>query len=161
MGVRKYRDIRVRGVVYPDVESAAAALNVGPETVRYAIRAGTLHRLGTGRVGPEPMPVRISGRNFKSVAAAAAHFDVGVWVIYRALETGDPDRFLRPRRCNPWKSKPFTIGDLSFPSMRAASRALGFSPNYISVVCSRGSKRGYERILAAAMAHQSQGGGAA
>lgn len=165
MGARIYQSIEIRGVTYPDLNAAADALGVHPNTVRAARRNGRLHRVGTGRVGTEPLPVRIAGQEFESAQAAAAHFGVAVGTVYSAVCDGDPDRIVRPKRYNPWKSQPFSIGGLTFPSMREASRALGFkSEEYIAKAIKRGSRRGQERILAAAMAYaarRDQVGGAA
>ena len=44
MGRRIYRDIEIRGVVYPDAGSAAAAHGVSAQAVRVAVRKGTQHR---------------------------------------------------------------------------------------------------------------------
>jgi hypothetical protein len=154
MGKRRYSDINVRGTVYADANAAADALGVNPNTVRTAYRNGTLHRVGTGRVGPEPMRVQIAGQVFDNVHAAAKHFGCCPRTIWAALGDGDPDRVARLQRYNPWKSKRFQIGTLSFPSMRAASRALGFKDEeFIAKAVKRKSKRGQERILAAAMAY--------
>lgn len=159
------RPVTIRGVTYPNFSAAGKALGVNPNTVRAAYRNGTLHRVGTGRVGPEPMRVRIAGKDFEDVNAAAAHFGVQPGTVYSAICDGDPDRVARPAVYNPWKSKPFTIGGLTFPSMRAASRALGFKDEeFIAKAVKRGSRRGRERILAAAMTYVAQGkhvGGAA
>ena len=38
MGQRKYRDIEIHGVVYPDANAAAAALGVTAGQVRMAVR---------------------------------------------------------------------------------------------------------------------------
>lgn len=164
MGNRIYQDIEIRGVVYPDADAAAAAFGVTADAVRMACRRGTQHRIGTGAVGVEPMRVRIAGRDFETAKAAAAHFGVHTSAVYAAIRDGDPDRVARPAVYNPWKSRRFSIGGLTFPSMSAASRALGFTDEYIAQVMRRGSERGRERILAAAMAYVAQGkhgGGAA
>ena len=152
MGKRKYRDIEIRGVVYEHARAAADALGVKPATVLTAIKKGTLHRVGTGRVGPEPMRVLIKGREFESVVAAAKHYKCDPYTVWAAISDGDPDRIARPQRYNPWKSKPVTIGALRFPSYREASRALGFSnPEYVRVAFKRKSATGMRRIMAAAM----------
>lgn len=152
------RPVEIRGVTYANFSDAARAHGVHPNTVRAAYRNGTLHRVGTGRVGPEPMCVRIAGKDFGDVRAAAAHYGVQPMTVYAAIADGDPDRIARPAVYNPWKSKPFTIGDLTFPSMRAASRALGFKDEeYIAKAVKRGSKKGRERILAAAMQYSMRG----
>jgi len=151
MGKRIYRDFEVRGVVYPDANVAAAALGVTPEAVRIALRKGTAHRLGTGAVGAEPLPVRIRGRVFPSTNAAAAHLGVTPNAIQKALSEGREDQVGLPQRYNGAVSKPVTIGVQTYPSMASASRALGFSAGYVSQALRRQSTVAMQGILAAAM----------
>lgn len=157
MGQRKYQDIEIRGVVYPDVNAAAKALGVSAEAVRIAIRKGTQHRIGTGAVGVEPMRVSIGGQTFENATAAAAHFGVTRHAIYQAINAGRAQGFGKPPRHARLLSKPITIGNIKFSSMDEAGRVLGFGQGYISQVIRRGSKRGHERILAAAMKYAAQG----
>ena len=146
------RSVTIRGVIYPSHSAAGRALAVNANTVRAAQRNGTLHRVGTGRVGPEPMRVLIAGVEFADARAAAAHYGVQVNTVLSAVCDGDPDRIARPRRYNPARSQPITIGGLSFPSKSAASRALGFKDReFVAKALKQGSKKGRERILAAAM----------
>jgi len=159
---RGYRSVTIRGVTYPNLSAAGRALGVSPNTVRAARRKGTLHRVGTGRVGPEPMRVRIADQVFENASAAAAHFGVKVMTVYSAISENDPERIARPKVYNPWKSQPFEVGGLSFPSMREASRALGFkNSEFIAQAIKRGSKKGRERILGAAMRYSDKNGGSA
>jgi hypothetical protein len=154
MGRRVHHDLTIRGVTYADAVAAALALGVCADTVRTAARKGTLHRVGTGRVGPEPMRVQIAGRVFTDVHAAARHHGCCPHTIWAALADGDIDRVARKQRYNPRRSQPFEIGGLSFPSKSAASRALGFKDReFIAKALKRNSKRGMQRILAAAMAY--------
>jgi hypothetical protein len=153
LGKTIYTDIEIRGRVYPDTRTAAMALGVQPETVRFAIKAGRLHRCGTGASHPEPLPVRICGLDFAHARDAARHFGVGVSAVYAALAAGDPDRIGRPPRYNAAKSQPVTIGPLSFPSMRQASLALGFQGDYVSKVLRSGSVTRWQNLLGAAMRH--------
>lgn len=152
MGKRVYTDLCIRGTVYPDAPTAARALGVTPDAVRHAARNGTLHRCGTRRVGAEPLPVRIAGQVFPTAAAAAAHFGVTPGAVYKAVSQGDPDRIASPARYNGAASKPVAIGPHRFASMSEASRALGFHAEFIAHALRRRSKRGMQRILAAAMA---------
>tara|TARA_R110000851_G_scaffold321340_1_gene486690 strand:- start:25813 stop:26355 length:543 start_codon:yes stop_codon:yes gene_type:complete len=145
------RDIEIRGVVYPDLPSAAKACGVTDAAVRSAMRNGTLHRVGLGKTGREPLPVRINGRDYKSAAAAAKHLKCTKSAIYQALSCGREDKVARPQTYNGGASKPITIGTLSFCSHASASRALGFKSDFLSNALSRGSKRGWQRILSAAM----------
>lgn len=152
MGKRIYRDINIRGTVYPDANAAAAAHCVSPDTVRLAVRRGTQHRIGTGAVGAEPMPVRIRGQLFPSAKAAAAHFGITPHAIYKALGEGRVDDVANPPRYNGARSRSVTIGSLRFASMAQASRALGFSSGYVSQALRRPSVATRQRIVGAVMA---------
>lgn len=146
-----YRDIKIRGVTYPDVASAAKALGVGHNTVLKALHKVRLDGVGLGAKGIPAMPVRIRGRDFPSAEKAAKHFGVGRSAIYRALAAGDPDRVGRkpmaPKHC----SKPFSVGGMRWPSLRAASIDLGFAPEFISKVYRYNRRSAKQCILAAAM----------
>ncbi|WP_170335010.1 hypothetical protein [Ruegeria arenilitoris] len=152
MGRRIYRDIEIDGVIYPNVNAVAKAKGVKPDTVRVALRKGTAHRIGVGTGGVEPMSVRIHGRVFADAKAAAKHCGITVGGIYEAIRCGREDRVGLPLFQTSANAKPFTIGTLTFPSMRAASLALGFERGeYISKVLKQKSVRGQQRILKAAM----------
>jgi hypothetical protein len=159
MGKRRYRDIEIRGTVYPTVQDVADALGVTPRAVTMAIRKGTTDRIGTGAVGSEPMPVRIRGRVYPDAGAAAKALGVTRGRIHQAINRGHEDRVGLPPSHNGARAKPVRVGGLDFPSMAAASRALGFRSEYLSRVMTRGSKRGRERILAAAMAYAAKNPG--
>lgn len=155
MGAIRYRDIEVRGEVFPTVRAVAERFGVSGEAVRIAVRRGTQHRIGTGATGVEPMPVLICGIRFASARDAAAHYGVTPHAVYHAISDGDPDRIARPNfvwteENNP-KGRPFKVGGLSFPSMAAADRALGFGQGYVSRAVKTGSKVKWQRIVAAAM----------
>lgn len=145
------RDIEIRGVVYPNLPAAAKACGVTDAAVRSAMRNGTLHRVGLRKPGREPLPVRINGREYKSAAAAAKHLKCTKAAIYQAVSCGREDRVAIRKTYNGGPSKPIKLGTLSFSSHAAASRALGFKSGFLSRALSRGSKRGWQRILAAAM----------
>ncbi|RBO52645.1 hypothetical protein DSD19_13740 [Rhodovulum sp. BSW8] len=152
MATRIYTDLTIRGTTYPDAATAARALGVTPEAVRSAARKGRLDRVGAGRKGVEPMPVRIRGELFADAHAAAARFGVTPQAVWKALADGDPDRIGRPQRRPGRDPHPVEIGGLRFASQRKASRALGFSDDYLSHALTRGGRAARERILAAAMA---------
>lgn len=156
MGKRLYRDIEIRGVVYPTVQAAAQAFGITPKAVTLAISKGTTHRIGTGAVGPEPMPVRVRGKLYPDAGAAAKALGLTRPAIYAAISEAREDRVGLAPVYNVARSKPITIAGMAFPSMASASRALGFQPGFIAKALKRGSKRGQERILAAAMALKAQ-----
>ncbi|WP_286905720.1 hypothetical protein [Roseovarius sp.] len=151
MGRQVYRGIEIRGVVYPDANAAAAALGVSANAVRLAVRKGSQHRIGTGAVGVEPMPICLAGTHFENAEAAAEHFGVTRHAVYQAIASGRAQEFGKPARHARLKSRPIALGNLSFSSMDEACRVLGFERGYISQVKRRGSKVGMQRVLAAAM----------
>lgn len=153
LGLQKV-PVTIHGVTYPSYSAAGRALGLAANTIRHAHKNGSLHRVGCGTPGPEPMRIKIGELVFDSAAAAAHHFKCRPMTVLSAVADGDPIRVARPRRYNPWKSKPFEIGSLRFASMREASRVLGFqNEEFIGKAMRRGSKKGYERIVAAAMAY--------
>ncbi|MCA0851405.1 hypothetical protein [Salipiger thiooxidans] len=152
MGRTIYTNIEIRGKVYADLASAARANGVTSDAVRLAMRRGSLHRVGTGRVGREPMPVRIHGKDFPDAHAAAAHFGVTAQTIWSAINAGDPDRIGRPAAPRQAQEKPVTLHGVTFRSRAEASRALGFkNVEYISRALKRDTPEGRERIRLAVM----------
>lgn len=126
--------IVIRGVEYPDAETAAAALGIKPVTVKKAIRDGKTDRLGLKR-GPEPGMVRVRGRIYKSAATAARALQVSPITIYVAIRRGREDfvGLNRSRKHSIQKpdkrphplSTPVQIGQKTWPSINAAARDLG------------------------------------
>ena len=158
MGIVKHRNLNVRGTVYPDTASAAKGEGVSQEAVYYAIRNGSLDRLGMGTRGPQPYPVRIGARTYPSVKAASRALGISVPAIYSAIHDGDPDRLVRPKRYNP---RPVSAV-FGWPVHLAIAwrRLAGIWGLRIASSsrrsCKKGSKRGWERILAAAMKLEAQ-----
>ena len=148
---RRHANLTIRGVTYRDADHAAAELRVHPATVRAHARAGTLHRCGTGATGVEPTPVRVRGVDFESAEAAAAHFGVHIDVVYRRLRHGCPDDIGLANARGQHIAKPVVIGPVSFRSMRAADRALGFGNDYVQKAFKRNSETMLQRVLSAAM----------
>lgn len=152
MGETRYRDLEIRGVKYETAAAAAAALGVSSDAVRIAAKRGTLHRVGTGRVGREPMPVRIRGVDFPDAHAAAEHFGVSPHTVWAAIGMGDPDRVARKVPPPLPRLKPVTLYGVSFPSCAEASRQLGFGwSGYVSQALRRQNPVAQERIRAAVM----------
>ncbi|EPX82080.1 hypothetical protein [Salipiger mucosus] len=153
MGAVRYRNLKIRGVVYPTATDAAKALGVSADAVRIAARKGTLHRVGTGRVGVEPMPVRIRGLDFPNAKAAAVHFGVTVHAVHYAISAGDPDRIGRRSKPPQARARPITLYGVNFPSHAEASRQLGFQSEYVARALKRNTPEGHERIRTAMMAY--------
>ena len=153
MGKRVWRDIVVRGEVFATVAEAAARFGVTQETVRIALKRGTAHRVGTGKTGVEPMPIRVRGVVYRDARAAAAAFGLSPPAIWQAIHHGRIDMVgLPPRAVVPHRSRRVVIGGVAYPSMAAADRALGFKPGYMSHAIQLDRASAQERILAAAMA---------
>lgn len=144
MGKRKYVDLDIRGTVYPTVQAAAAALRVRPDTIRLAARKGTLHRVGLGAVGSEPMPIRIRGQLHDNARAAAEALGVGRSAIYQALACGRLDEVGLPRRQVPWNAQAVEVDGVAYPSLAAASRAMGHGEAYLSKLRRKGGRRAKE-----------------
>ena len=152
MGRRIYTDITIDGVTYPDANAVARAKGVTANAVRIAIKRGTTHRIGTGAVGAEPMPILIRGRRYATARHAAKALGLTPGAVYRAINDGNADRLGRgPCNLNGARSKPVRIGPLDFPSMEEANRVLGFGPGYVSRALRGRSIVGCQRVLAAAM----------
>lgn len=153
MGVTVYRDLEIRGQVFPTARAAALHFGVTPDTVRLAARKGRLHRLGTGESHPEPCPVRIRGTVHASARAAAEAFGLTPSAIHQALAQGRIDSVGLGARCpHPHRARPITLGGVRYPSLAAADRALGFGAGYVSHAIRLGRRAALERIVAAAMA---------
>lgn len=147
-----YRDIRIRGIVYPTIAEAATSLGVSSGAVLKAFHAGRLDGVGLGPRGRELMPIRIRGKTYANAQLAADRFGMTRAAIYSALHRGDLDRIGMPPRVGRAKSVPFELGGMHWPSMRQASMDLGFHPEYVSRSFLKRRKSAQQRILGAAMA---------
>lgn len=147
----RYTALDIRGVVYPTAQVAAAAHGVSAQAVRVAAGRGTLHRVGTGQAGIEPMPVLIRGRRFENAKQAAAHYGVTASAVHSAMARGKLDNLARPQRYNGAKSKSVTLAGMFFVSMSEADRVLGFKRGYVSLALRRQSRAAMQSILGAVM----------
>lgn len=145
---KKYQNIEIRGVYYRDADEAAAAHGVQAQAIRSAARRGTLHRVGLGAKGKEPMRVCIRGEVFQDAKSAAKHFGVTPDAVRNAIWLGDPDRVGRKRRV---AGKPVSLWGLRFQTMSEASRALGLSRGYVSLALRRKSPAMLERVAGEVM----------
>lgn len=76
---RRRMSVTIRGVTYPDAQTAARALKVKPATVYCALCRGDIERVGLGvnyrqratKGGRPPKPVTVAGRSFASMADLA------------------------------------------------------------------------------------------
>ena len=155
MGRSVYKDIEIRGEVFPTVRAAADHFGLNLETIYAAMKKGTLHRVGTGAVGAEPCPVRIRGQVYASAKEAASALGVTPGAIHTALMNGRIDKVgIRPTYRNAFRSRQIKLGPVTFHSMAAADRALGFSPGYIAHTLKNKRRCAVQRIIAAAMTYE-------
>lgn len=117
--------------------------------------------------GPDPLPVKIRGQVFPTAKAAAAHFKVNISTVYHAIADGRADtiglgrgNYPKDRRKSA-SAREIKIGGKTYPSMAAASKALGFHPQYIRHVMRVGKDQARARVLRAAMAASAQATGGA
>jgi len=150
MGLRKYWEITIRGVTYPDVNAAAKAFGIGADAIRQAARAGRLDRVGMPK-GCEPMPVRIRGKDYADAKAAARALGVTPNAVYQAIVQGREDRLGLPRGPVRNRGRRFEIGGMSWPSEAEACRQLGLCVNYIYLARRRGSVAMQQMIMQRAM----------
>lgn len=114
----KYRDIEIRGVVYPDAKAAAAALGITAKAVRRAVRDGRLDA-----VGLKGNPVTIRGRSFPSYAAAGRALGVTAETVGKAVAAGTLHRVGTGRAG--WEPRPVRINGKVYESAAKAAHALG------------------------------------
>lgn len=86
--------------------------------------------------GPVPYPVRVRNVDYESAAQAASALGVTASGVYDMVNKGRADQIGigRGRHGNHARaaSKRFAIGGFEWPSMRAASLALGLSREYVA-----------------------------
>lgn len=87
--------VRVRGVVYPSISAAAAALQICPTSINTQLRlTGSADGAGLGGRAPRPRGKAnakrcvIHGREFPSIAAAARALSVGYTHMAREFKAG-------------------------------------------------------------------------
>lgn len=90
--------VRIRGVDYPSIKAAAAALGISPVTIsaslnRYGHAEGVGLSVKTQRRRPVPRkvrPVRLHGRDFPSVKVAAEELGLNYHWLYKAITRQQP-----------------------------------------------------------------------
>lgn len=96
------------------------------------------------------MRVSVRGSIYESVAEAAEALGVSASTVRSAIARGTTDTIGmgggNPRGAMP-HAKPVTIGPVIFPSMRAASAALGMAANYVHLVTARGGTAAREALV--------------
>lgn len=85
--------VRIRGVVYPSVTSAAAAVGVRPSTISgQLLRKGHADSAGLGNAAPgrnsvprKRRPVTIHGAAFPTIQAASDALGLNYWTLHKRL----------------------------------------------------------------------------
>lgn len=152
MGARKYRDIEIRGTVFPTLAAAAQHFGVQSQTVYKAMLAGRLDTLGSHYTGVEPCPVRIRDKTFTSAKEAALAFGVNTNSIRTALHRGKIDRVGLPPQNARNGAKPFALAGHTWPSRRAAEQDLGLGEGFITHAIRHNRRSSWENIVRAGMA---------
>lgn len=155
--------LEVRGMRFESIAACAAHFGVSKNHVRLFMNRGRLDRLGIRKPGggrrPDPegrMRVVVRGQEYRDVYECAAALGVKVGTVYAALSEGRMDGLglgagPKPGTPNLARSHPIEIGPFKFPSMRAASIALGFSPTYVERARKGEKYYHWERVMAAAL----------
>lgn len=105
----------------------------------------------------KPYPVRIRGVTYPSAQAAAEALGVHRDTVYTMLRKGRPDLIgTGSKRPGNGSAKTFTIGPCTFPSMRAASRALGRGDRYVQDVMRRGTEEERARLVRRVMEYHAK-----
>ena len=153
MAALKYRDIDVRGTVYPTVAAISAALSVHPVSVRNSIRRGHTHRIGLGLHGPEPMRIATPKGVFADSWAAAAAHGVVRSTVYNAVGRAREHNLGRGAVGGGY-FKPVQIGTMTFPSRKAVDERFGFPTGFTSKALQHRKGLRWERLLSAVMGVQ-------
>lgn len=138
--------ILIRGRVFADAQEAAKAFGVKVDTIRRARAMGALDRVGLPR-GPRPGKVKVRGKRFVSVRAAADFFRVSPNTVYGWIAAEARGETLKPVH---WQanSRPVRVGGYTFPSMNRAERLMGLPRGTFA---RKDSTARTETILGAAM----------
>ncbi|MBM1834176.1 hypothetical protein JQW92_18125 [Sulfitobacter pseudonitzschiae] len=100
----------------------------------------------------KPFRVTIRGVTYQNAKAASEALGVTQETVYQARRRGTLDcvgmgKGNHTRHRGNSNGKPFTIGDHTWPSMRACSLDLGFYDGYVGGVMNRGSERQKRRLI--------------
>lgn len=135
---------------------AARKLGINPKTV-----TGLARRYGitfaSGQQQKHVMPVTVRGVTYANAHECAKALGVHPGTVYAAvcrnrLETLGTGRGVGKKHPHSGgRVKPCTIGGFSFPSLSAASLALGFKRKYLGEALRRNRDSAKQKVLAAAM----------
>jgi hypothetical protein len=96
------------------------------------------------------MLIKIRGVTYPSVKAAAAAHNLTPEAIYSGLTRGNMDTVGTGKN----SPKPITLHGVSFPSVNAASKALGLGRTYLGKVLSHGTDFTRKRVADAVAAYK-------
>lgn len=157
--------IKVREHEFVSHEECAAFFGVQVKHVKALEKKGRLEVLGIGssgkgypkhRVGT--MKVRVRGVVYANAHECAAALGVAPDTVYSAVCRGTEDTLglgpTGPKRYGGGRSKPIKIGPHVFPSIAAASRALGRNSKWVSEVLRKKGKRAMQHLYAAMLAYK-------
>ena len=105
------------------------------------------------------MPVRIRGKIYPCVANAAMRLGVHPSTIYAAIKIGTEDNVglgynRTVKRDDSPRCKPITIGNVKFPSIKAAAASLGYDRTHFSIALRRGTAKQQQNILRRVMLYE-------
>lgn len=156
--------IIVRDLEFRSTAEAAAWFGVTERHVRNLRSKVRLDSLGLGKgwlkgktVKRRPetyMPVAVRGLLFETAHDCARHFGIKPCTVYSLVAAGRADQIGLGSGvgCGGNRSRPFSIGGVTYPSQKAASIALGLRARYISDALHGRRHASMDRVLAAAMA---------
>jgi hypothetical protein len=81
----------IRGIEYPTLGAAAAALGVSKVAICKARKAGRLDTVGLNPSMSEPIPVKIRGKKYPSMYAAAKALGMSPTTVWSAAGRGTLD----------------------------------------------------------------------
>ena len=138
-------EVVIRGVVWPDVRSAADAYSVKPASIYRARALGRLDRVGSRL---DRLSVSVRGITYATVAEAAHALGVDPVTVYSAMGRGKLDTLgLRSTpagreeiaRRRGEMAKAVTIRAITYPNCQAAARALGVALQTVYTARQRGT----------------------
>lgn len=145
----------VRGQEFASFAACADHFGISEKAVKNAVRNGRAEVIGIPahktrkRHGPDPMEVRIRGRVFANVNAAAKHFKVTPETIRSAIQRGREDfvglgrarKHVKKTGRGAHNAKPVQIGIHSWPSLGQCAAALGVKRTSLCDRIRRGDKQ--------------------
>jgi hypothetical protein len=132
----KCNPITIRGTTYPSRTAAADALGLSVSAISSAAINGTLDVVGTyaetngHKLATATMPVVIRGKRYPSIKAAAkalgiSRHSISTLLARDRIDQAGKGRGNHGKQRPPIAAIPIKIGPTTYPSTRAAAKALG------------------------------------